>query len=164
MPETSNKVFENLNLEISLKEDYAKILEGLNNKKIFIDITIMPNNDSKPIFERLTEDTEEKIEKLTKKIVNLIIFIDENDKMNLSIKDVKGEILLISQFTLCADTRKGNRPSFVSAKNPKDANKIYEKIIESIRNENIIVEKGIFGADMKVELLNDGPVTILLDI
>lgn len=110
------------------------------------------------------EDTEEKIEKLTKKIVNLRIFNDENDKMNLSIKEVKGEILLISQFTLCADTRKGNRPSFVSAKNPKDANVIYEKTIESIRNEGIIVEKGIFGADMKVELLNDGPVTILLDI
>ena len=64
MPETSNKVFENLNLEISLKEDYAKILEGLNNKKIFIDIKIMPNNDSKPIFERLTEDTEEKKKRL----------------------------------------------------------------------------------------------------
>ena len=110
------------------------------------------------------EDTEEKIEKLTKKIVNLRIFNDENDKMNLSIKDVKGEILLISQFTLCADTRKGNRPSFVSAKNPKDANMIYEKTIESIKNENIVVEKGVFGADMKVELLNDGPVTILLDI
>lgn len=110
------------------------------------------------------EDTEEKIEKLTKKIINLRIFNDENDKMNLSIKDIKGEILLISQFTLCADTRKGNRPSFVSAKNPKDANKIYEKTIENIKNENIVVEKGIFGADMKVELLNDGPVTILLDI
>ena len=110
------------------------------------------------------EDTEEKIEKLTKKIVNLRIFNDENDKMNLSIKDVKGKILLISQFTLCADTRKGNRPSFVSAKNPKDANVIYEKTIESIRSEGIIVEKGIFGTDMKVELLNDGPVTILLDI
>ena len=110
------------------------------------------------------EDTEEKIEKLTKKIVNLRIFNDENDKMNLSIKDVKGKILLISQFTLCADTRKGNRPSFVSAKNPKDANVIYEKTIESIRNEGIIVEKGIFGADMKVELLNDGPITILLDM
>ena len=110
------------------------------------------------------EDTEKKIEKLTKKIVNLRIFNDENDKMNLSIKEVKGEILLISQFTLCADTRKGNRPSFVSAKNPKDANVIYEKTIESIRSEGIIVEKGIFGADMKVELLNDGPVTILLDI
>ena len=110
------------------------------------------------------EDTEEKIEKLTKKIINLRIFNDENDKMNLSIKDVKGEILLISQFTLCADTRKGNRPSFVSAKNPKDANMIYEKTIENIKNENIVVEKGIFGADIKVELLNDGPVTILLDI
>ena len=110
------------------------------------------------------EDTEEKIEKLTKKIINLRIFNDENDKMNLSIKDVKGEILLISQFTLCADIRKGNRPSFISAKNPKDANMIYEKTIENIKNENIVVEKGIFGADMKVELLNDGPVTILLDI
>ena len=110
------------------------------------------------------EDIEENIEKLTKKIVNLRIFNDEKDKMNLSIKEVKGEILLISQFTLCADTRKGNRPSFVSAKNPKEANVIYEKTIESIRNEGIIVEKGIFGADMKVELLNDGPVTILLDV
>ena len=110
------------------------------------------------------EDTEENIEKLTKKIINLRIFNDKNDKMNLSIKDVKGEILLISQFTLCADTRKGNRPSFISAKNPNEANKIYEKTIENIKNEGIIVEKGIFGADMKVELLNDGPVTILLDI
>ncbi len=110
------------------------------------------------------EDTEEKIEKLTKKIVNLRIFNDENDKMNLSVKDVKGEVLLISQFTLCADTRKGNRPSFIMAKEPIEANKIYEKTVESIRRENIIVEKGIFGADMKVELLNDGPVTIMLDI
>ena len=110
------------------------------------------------------EDTEEKIEKLTKKIVNLRIFNDGNDKMNLSVKDIKGEILLISQFTLCADTRKGNRASFIMSKEPIEANKIYEKTVDSIKKEDIIVEKGIFGADMKVELLNDGPVTIMLDI
>ena len=107
-------------------------------------------------------DTEEIVDKMIKKILNLRIFEDENEKMNLSIQDVNGQILSISQFTLYADSKKGNRPSFINAMNPTDASKLYDIFNEKLSKE-IHTETGIFGADMKVEIYNDGPVTIILD-
>ena len=109
------------------------------------------------------EDTKQKADEMIRKLINLRIFEDENEKMNLSIKDVNGELLLISQFTLYADTSKGNRPSFINAANPEYANKLYEYIIEKAQQEVKVVEKGIFGANMQVTLTNDGPVTIMLE-
>ena len=109
-------------------------------------------------------DTQEKINYLSKKIIGLRIFSDENDKMNLSLEDIGGDILLISQFTLLANTKKGNRPSYLEAARPEIAIPIYEKFILSLEeNLNKTIQTGIFGADMKVNLLNDGPVTIVID-
>lgn len=108
-------------------------------------------------------DTKETVTQMVRKITNLRIFHDENDKMNLSIKDVKGEILVISQFTLYADCKKGNRPSFTNAGNPEYANELYEFFIEEVKKQDIPVAHGIFGAHMQVNLTNDGPVTILLE-
>lgn len=109
------------------------------------------------------DDTEETADYLIKKLINLRVFEDENGKMNLNINSVNGELLLVSQFTLYANTKDGNRPSFVDAAKPDYANKLYEYIIEKLRNENIIVQTGEFGADMQVSLVNDGPVTIELE-
>ena len=100
---------------------------------------------------------------MIKKLIGMRIFEDENGKTNLALKDVDGELLLISQFTLYADCKKGNRPSFIKAGNPELANSLYEYIIAACKKEVPVVETGSFGADMKVELLNDGPFTILLD-
>ncbi len=109
-------------------------------------------------------DDETIIDKIINKIVNLRIFEDENEKMNLSIKDVGGELLIISQFTLYADSMSsGNRPSFIAAARPEKAEPLYEYFLKKCEEEGIHVEKGIFGADMKVSILNDGPVTILLE-
>ncbi len=108
-------------------------------------------------------DTREIADKMVSKLVGLRIFRDENDKINLSLKDVDGQLLVISQFTLYADCRKGNRPSFVNAGNPEYAEKLYDYVCEKCKESVPVVEKGIFGADMKVSLLNDGPFTILLD-
>lgn len=108
-------------------------------------------------------DTKEIADKMVAKLVNMRIFQDENDKMNLSLNDVNGELLLISQFTLYANCKKGNRPSFIEAGKPDMANEMYEYIISKCKESVEVVEKGEFGADMKVELLNDGPVTIILD-
>ena len=108
-------------------------------------------------------DNETIADKMIQKLINLRIFEDENGKTNLALKDVDGELLLISQFTLYADCRKGNRPSFVKAGSPDKANKLYQYIISKCREEIVVVQEGKFGADMKVELLNDGPFTVILD-
>lgn len=108
------------------------------------------------------EDTETDCERLTKKLIGLRIFEDENGKTNLSLKDVNGSLLIISQFTLYADCRKGNRPNFLQAKEPKEAERLYEYFCGLCERE-IHVEKGIFGAEMRVELVNDGPFTIVLE-
>ena len=108
-------------------------------------------------------DTRETVDRITKKMLSLRIFADENGKTNLSLKDVNGSLLLVSQFTLYADCRKGNRPSFVNAGNPEKANELYEYIIGKCRDEVPDVQTGSFGADMKITLLNDGPFTIILD-
>lgn len=109
------------------------------------------------------EDSEQIADKLIKKLINLRVFTDENDKMNLSLKDVKGEMLLVSQFTLYADCKKGNRPSFDKSAKFDVANKLYEYIIAECKKTGINIETGIFGAKMQVSLVNDGPVTIILD-
>lgn len=109
------------------------------------------------------DDTTEIADKLIKKLIGLRIFEDENGKTNLALKDVNGELLLVSQFTLYADCKKGNRPSFIKAGNPKLANQLYEYIIEACKKEIPVVQTGEFGADMKISLLNDGPFTIILD-
>ena len=109
------------------------------------------------------EDTTKTADVLIKKLINLRVFRDENEKMNLSLKDVNGELLLISQFTLYANCKEGNRPEFLQAAKPDYARDLYEYIINECKKHNINVQTGIFGADMKVSLLNDGPVTIILD-
>lgn len=109
-------------------------------------------------------DTDEDIQWLSNKIVNLRIFNDENGVMNISLKEVNGDILLISQFTLHASAKKGNRPSYIKASKPEIAVPLYEKMINQLSNDlGKTIQTGVFGADMKVELLNDGPVTIVID-
>lgn len=109
------------------------------------------------------EDNKEVADKMIKKMLGMRIFEDENGKTNLSLDDVNGSLLLISQFTLYADCKKGNRPSFTNAGAPDMANELYEYIIAECEKAGKNVQKGVFGADMKVELLNDGPFTIVLD-
>ena len=108
-------------------------------------------------------DTEKQADYLAKKIANLRIFEDENGKMNLSVKDVGGEVLLVSQFTLYGDASHGNRPSFTLAERPERAEPLYEYAVEALRSYGVTVKKGVFGGDMKIEQYNDGPVTILLE-
>lgn len=108
------------------------------------------------------DDNENDIDYITKKVVNLRIFDDENGVMNKSIKDINGEILCISQFTLYGDTKKGNRPSYIEAMNGHEAVKLYDEFCYKM-NEYISTKKGVFGADMKIMLINDGPTTIIID-
>ena len=109
------------------------------------------------------EDTREIADKMIKKLIGMRIFDDENGKTNLALADVQGELLLVSQFTLYANCRKGNRPSFMDAGAPDMANEMYEYIISECKKQVAVVEQGEFGADMKVRLENDGPFTIVLD-
>ncbi len=109
------------------------------------------------------DDTEKQVQYLVEKCTGLRIFTDEQDKMNLSVKDIKGEILVVSQFTLYGDCKKGKRPSFVRAARPETAIPLYESFIAHCKNTGLNVQTGEFGADMQIELINDGPVTIWLD-
>ena len=109
------------------------------------------------------EDTQANADFLVQKLVNLRVFTDENYKMNLSIKDIKGELLIVSQFTLYANCQKGNRPSFVEAAKPEQADELYNYFVEKCKQEGINVQTGEFGAHMQVSLLNNGPVTIILE-
>jgi D-tyrosyl-tRNA(Tyr) deacylase len=108
-------------------------------------------------------DTELNVDKLAKKVINLRIFSDENDKMNKSLLDINGEMLIVSQFTLCGNCKKGTRPSFDNSAPPEIARNLYELFIQKIRNNNIQTQTGQFGAMMDVELVNDGPVTFMLE-
>jgi D-tyrosyl-tRNA(Tyr) deacylase len=140
------------------------LIQKVTYASVTVDQTVIGHIDKGYlVFIGVSEtDTTQIADKLIRKLLGLRIFEDADGKTNLSLSDVDGSLLLVSQFTLYADCRKGNRPSFIKAGNPALAEKLYEYIIEQCRKQ-FHVETGSFGADMKVELLNDGPFTILLD-
>lgn len=141
------------------------IIQRVNAASVTVDERIVGQiNQGYLVFVGVCDtDNYEIADKMINKLLGLRIFSDENGKTNLDLKNVNGELLIISQFTLYADCRKGNRPSFIKAGNPQFANEIYEYIIKKCSEQIERVEHGIFGADMKVSLENDGPFTILLD-
>ena len=141
------------------------VIQRVANAKVEVDSEIVGKigQGFLVLFGAGVGDTKEQADFLVEKLCNLRVFSDENDKMNLSIKDIDGELLVVSQFTLYADCKKGNRPSFVNAALPEEANELYEYFMDKCKKLVKNVQKGIFGADMKVSLLNDGPVTILLE-
>lgn len=142
------------------------VIQRVANANVMVDDNIVGSCDKGYLilFCACEGDTIDDIEILAHKTVNLRIFSDENDKMNKSILDIDGEILAISQFTLAADVKKGNRPSFINALNPTDAKDFYQIFCDKLRSLGVKkVDTGIFGADMKVSLTNDGPVTIIYD-
>ena len=141
------------------------VVQRVASSKVIVDeSTIGEINKGLLILLGVThEDTSKDVDYLLDKIVNLRIFEDENDKMNLSLKDVNGELLVVSQFTLYGDCRKGRRPNFTNAAKPDLATSLYEEFIDKAKKEGIKVGTGKFGAHMMVDLVNDGPVTILID-
>ena len=141
------------------------VIQRVNNAKVTIDGKVNGAIDKGfMVLIGIGEgDTKEDADKYLKKMINMRIFEDENDKMNLSLKDVDGQLLLVSQFTLYASCKKGNRPSFTEAAKPLEAEALYDYIVAEAKKQIPVVETGIFGADMKVSLENDGPVTIILE-
>ena len=141
------------------------IIQRVANAQVEVDEKIVGkiNKGYLVLFGVKEGDSIEQADALADKLCKLRIFEDENEKMNLSINDIDGELLIVSQFTLYANCEKGNRPSFVEAMEPKKANEIYEYFVEKCKDKVRKVEKGVFGAHMKVSLLNDGPVTIVLE-
>lgn len=142
------------------------LIQRVDEAKVKVDKKIIGEiNKGFLVFLGITHTDNEKIaEYLVNKLINLRVFEDEKGKMNLNIKDVNGEILVISQFTLYADTKKsGNRPSFINAAHPQYANNLYNYFINKCKEKDILTQTGKFGADMKVELINNGPVTIMLE-
>ena len=141
------------------------VVQRVSSSKVTVDGEVIGNiNKGLLVLLGVThEDTSKDVDYIIDKVLNLRIFEDENEKMNLSLKDVEGELLVVSQFTLYGDCRKGRRPSFSSAARPEVATKLYEEFIEKTRKEGIVTQTGQFGAHMMVDLTNDGPVTILLE-
>ncbi len=141
------------------------VVQRVKNASVTVDNTVVGEiSGGLLVFLGVGEgDDESDLSYLIDKIIGLRIFQDNNDKMNLSLLDIEGELLVISQFTLYGDVRKGKRPSFTKSAHPEIGKKLYEDFINKAKTSGLKVESGIFGADMAVELLNDGPVTILLD-
>ncbi len=141
------------------------VIQRVNECAVYIDNKIHSHiNKGLLIFVCFCkDDTQQDLDYTAKKIVNMRIFSDNCGKFNLSLKDVKGECMIISQFTLAADTKKGNRPSYFYAMEPKKAIPMYEQFLNMVEDYGIKISSGIFGADMKVKLVNNGPVTIYLD-
>lgn len=149
------------------REDYLMkfVIQRVSEASVNVDgETIGSINEGFLVFIGVVQgDTEQEADRLVDKMLKLRIFRDDAGKTNCSLSDVNGELLLVSQFTLCADCRKGNRPSFVNAAPPAEAERLYNYIIERCRQTIPVVETGSFGADMKVSLINNGPFTIILD-
>ena len=141
------------------------VVQRVTSSKVVVDgqITVAINKGINVLIGISCDDNEEDLKYIRDKIINLRIFEDENFKMNKSLMDIGGEILVISQFTLYGDCRKGRRPNFMAALGGEEAKKLYDQFVLMIKECGIKVETGIFGADMKVDIQNDGPVTILLD-
>ena len=142
------------------------VIQRVKKSKVSVDNKTIGSiaNGLLVLFAVHVEDTENLIKKMADKIINMRIFEDDNQKMNLSVKDTGGEIMVISQFTLYGDSRKGNRPSFIKSARPDKADLYYNKFIEYLRSQGFQVETGKFGEFMEVELVNSGPTTIILDV
>ncbi len=142
------------------------VIQVVNNATLVVDEKVVSSIKKGLVVYFCVEkgDAEKLLEYFAKKISNLRVFVDENDKMNLSVKDVGGEILLVSQFTLAGDCEHGNRPSFITAETPERASDLYKKLGEKIYEEfGVKVKYGVFGADMKIKQENSGPVTIIME-